>query len=203
MSNSPSGSFGLPDVALDGRDPPGGRPADPLPGPVEHRLAQVDQGGVEVRQALQQLEGVVAGPAAHVEDVAGVGRRGRCRLGDQRHRQRRIDRGRLAGFQVGEPLHVGVEPLPDFIDCRFHLVLQENARTSRSVLSSPHRRIPKVTAQQADLPGVQHLVMAHHRRASNFVFAKQTRRSIARVDQARLSCHDTPKRSSPASRTSY
>ena len=110
----------LPDVALDGRDAASGRPADPLPGPVEHRLAQVDQGGVEVRQALQQLEGVVAGPAAHVEDVPGVRRRGRCRLGDQRHRQRRIDRGRLAGFEVGEPLHVGVEPLPDFIDRRFH-----------------------------------------------------------------------------------
>ncbi len=95
---------------------PMGGPTDPLPGPVEHRLAQVDQGGVEVRQALQQLESVVAGPAAHVEDVAGVGRRDRCCLGDQRHRQRRIDRGRLAGFEVGEPFHVGVEPLPDFID---------------------------------------------------------------------------------------
>ena len=73
MSNSPSGKFDLPDVGLDGRDASGGRPADPLPGPVEHRLAQVDQGGIEVRQELQQLEGVVAGPAAHVENVAGVG----------------------------------------------------------------------------------------------------------------------------------
>ena len=99
---------------------PGGRPPDPLRGPVEHRLAQVDQRDVEVRKVLQQLEGVVPGPAAHVEDVPGVRRRGRCRLGDQGHRQRRIDRGRLAGFEVGEPLHVGVEPLPDFIDRRFH-----------------------------------------------------------------------------------
>ena len=79
---------------------------------------------------LQQFEGVVAGPAAHVEDVAGVRRRGRRRLGDQRHRQRRIDRGRLAGVEVGEPLHVGVEPLPDFIDRRFH----------RSLLASPGLR---------------------------------------------------------------
>ena len=76
----PVRKFDLPNVALDGRDAPGGRPADPLPGPVEHRLAQVDQGDVEVRQRLQQLEGVVAGPAAHVEDVPGVGRRGRRRL---------------------------------------------------------------------------------------------------------------------------
>ena len=127
MSNSPSGSSTSRMSALDGRDAPSGRPADPLPGPVEHRLAQVDQGGVEVRQALQQLEGVVAGPAAHVEDVPGVGRRGRCRLGDQRHRQRRIDRGRLAGFEVGEPLHVGVEPLPDFIHRRFHRPLPVSA----------------------------------------------------------------------------
>ena len=110
----------LPDVALDGRDCPGGGPADPLGRPVEHRPAQVDQRDVQVGKVFQQLEGVVPGPAAHVEDVPGVRRRGRCRLGDQRHRQRRIDRGRLAGFEVGEPLHVGVEPLPDFIDRRFH-----------------------------------------------------------------------------------
>ena len=65
---------------------------------------------------LQQLEGVVAGSAAHVEDMPGLGSRGRCRLGDQRHRQRRIDRGRLAGFEVGEPLNIGVETLPDLIN---------------------------------------------------------------------------------------
>ena len=69
---------------------------------------------------LQQLEGVVAGPATNIKDVAGVGSRGRRRLSDQRQPQRRIDRGRLARFKVGEPLHVGVEPLPDFIDRRFH-----------------------------------------------------------------------------------
>ena len=39
---------------------------------------------------------------------------------DQLHSQRRIRCGRLARFEVGEPLHVGVEPLPNFIHCRFH-----------------------------------------------------------------------------------
>jgi hypothetical protein len=39
---------------------------------------------------------------------------------------RRIDGGRLAGFEVGEPLHVGVEPLPDFLHRRFHRLLQEH-----------------------------------------------------------------------------
>ena len=95
---------------------PAGRLADPLPGPVEHRLAQVDQGGVQVRQSLQQLESVVPGTAAHVEDMPSVGRRGGSRLRNECHRERGIDRGRLAGFQVREPLHIGVESLPDFID---------------------------------------------------------------------------------------
>jgi hypothetical protein len=68
-----------------------------------------------VRRLAEGL-GVVAaqmGPA-HVEDVAGVRRRDRCCFGDQRHRKRRIDGRRLAGVEVGEPLHVGVEPLSDF-----------------------------------------------------------------------------------------
>jgi len=44
-----------------------------------------------------------------------------CRsLGDQVHRQRRIDRRRLTGVEVGELLDIGVEALPDFIDGRFH-----------------------------------------------------------------------------------
>ena len=45
----PFGKFDLSNVALDGRDTPGGRSADSFPGPVEHRLAQVDQRDIEVR----------------------------------------------------------------------------------------------------------------------------------------------------------
>src|SRR4029079_10886788 len=45
-------------------------------------LAQVDQGYIKVRQMLQQFERVVPGPAANVENVAGL-RRGHCRcVGD-------------------------------------------------------------------------------------------------------------------------
>ncbi len=122
----PVRKFDLPDVALDGRDAPGGRPADPLPGPVEHRLAQVDQGDIEVRQALQQLEGVVAGPAAHVEDVPGVRRRGRCRLGDQRHRQRRIDRAGLSFLHVVAQADAGLA-LHEVQHCRLSAVCSESS----------------------------------------------------------------------------
>src|SRR5437763_722892 len=58
-------------------------------------------------------------------------------------RQRRIDRRRLAGFEVREPLHVGVEAPPDFIDRRFHRCyllrliyhLRQNSAASRSTPS--------------------------------------------------------------------
>ena len=48
----------LADVAPDGRDAASGRAADPFPGPVEHRLAEVNQGGIEVGQ-LQVIEMIV------------------------------------------------------------------------------------------------------------------------------------------------
>ena len=88
--------------------------------PVCPKVSQVDQSDIKIRNMLQQLEGIVPGSAPNIKDMAGVRRRGRCRLSDQCHRQRRIDSGRLAGFEVGEPLYVGVESLPDFIDRRFH-----------------------------------------------------------------------------------
>jgi hypothetical protein len=105
----------LPHVCLDGRHPPGGRGPDPLRRTVEHRPAQIEQRRVEAGQEFEQLERVVPGPAAHVEDLPGVRRGRRGRLRDQRHRQRGIDGGRLAGLEVAELLHVGVEPPPDLV----------------------------------------------------------------------------------------
>lgn len=63
---------------------------------------------------------VVPGSAAHIEDMVRMRCRGSRRLGNQRHRQRCIDRGRLAGFEVGEPLHIGIKTVPNFIDRQFH-----------------------------------------------------------------------------------
>ena len=57
---------------------------------------------------------------AVVEDVPGVRCGEGCGLSDERQRQRRIDGRRLPGFQIREPLHVGVEPPPDIIDRRLH-----------------------------------------------------------------------------------
>jgi hypothetical protein len=88
--------------------------------PVEHGLAEVEQGHIQVRQALQELQSEVAGPAAHVQHRAGAWCGGG---GGERHQfegQGGIDLGGLSGFQVGEAFDVLVEALPNFFRGGFH-----------------------------------------------------------------------------------
>jgi hypothetical protein len=42
------------------------------------------------------------------------------RLSDHRHGERRVDRRRLARFEIGKTLNIGVEPLSDFFNGGFH-----------------------------------------------------------------------------------
>ena len=90
----------LPNVSGNRRDLSGGRRRDALDGPVEHRLAQVDERHVQSGQFLQQPERIITGTAAHVEQRLCDGRRFRGGLGDEIHREARIDSGRLSRFQV-------------------------------------------------------------------------------------------------------
>ena len=88
-------------------------------GAIQHGAAEVHQGDVELGQAFEQLQRVVARAAADIEHVPRGRRDRRGRAHDQIHRQRRVHRGRLAGLQVGEPLDVRIEALTDFLDGRF------------------------------------------------------------------------------------
>jgi hypothetical protein len=83
--------------------------------------------------------------------VEGVRSRGRCRLGNQRHRQRSIDRGRLPGFEVGEPLHVGVETLPDSVRRRFHQSLYEAESTTLDFKKEQYRFAKATDEEKSEL----------------------------------------------------
>src|SRR5262249_43027349 len=72
--------------------------AHPLDSAVEHRLAQVNERDVEIRQALQNLQCVIAGAASDVEEMS-RGRRGRRRNArDQIQGEWRVHGRRLPGF---------------------------------------------------------------------------------------------------------
>jgi len=64
-----------------------------LLGAFEHRPAQVDQREVEVGEALEKFEAVIACAATYVEQVRRTRVRGGRGLGNQLEDQRRVDRG--------------------------------------------------------------------------------------------------------------
>ncbi len=114
-----SGEVGGPDVGLDEGDGAGGAGGDALLGALEHGLAEVEEGAVGVGDELEEFEGVVAGAAADVEDVADGGGDGMGGLGDEVHGEGGVDGGGLAGLEVAEAVDVGVEALADLVDGGF------------------------------------------------------------------------------------
>lgn len=88
---------------------------DALLGAIQHGPAQVDQSHIKIREALQQLERVIARTAADIEGRGGVRVRRGGGLRDQVEDQRRIDGRHLASLKVREPLDVTIKPLADLI----------------------------------------------------------------------------------------
>ncbi len=127
-----AGQRGLADVALNRRDRDcrSGR-LDALGGAVEHVAAEIDQGHGAQREVLEKLEGVIARAAADIEERARLGPHAAHRARNQFERQRRVDGGRLSGFEVGEALDVGIESPANFLGRGFaggHIVIMARAR---------------------------------------------------------------------------
>jgi hypothetical protein len=93
--------------------------ADPVLGPLEHRGAQVEQvAGERLAVNLPKLQRVVASSTTDVQHPLDLRRQSHGRFGDQLHRQRRVNRRRLAGFQVTESLDIGIETRGDIVGGR-------------------------------------------------------------------------------------
>ena len=106
----------LPKIPLDSGHFARSGPFDPFDGPLDHRPGQIDQCTLRAGSQLQQLERIVTRPAADIQNPAHRMCGNSSSPGDQFHRQRRVDRRNLSGVQIGEPLHIVLEPLPDLLD---------------------------------------------------------------------------------------
>ena len=106
----------LADIGLNrGHDDGRGSRVDALDGAVEHVAAEIDQRHGTQREVLQQLERVIPRTAPDIEQRSRVGAHAACRLGDKFERQRRVDGGGLASFEVGEAVDIGIEAAADFL----------------------------------------------------------------------------------------
>jgi hypothetical protein len=112
----------LADVALPRGHLPGRRLAHARHGAIQHRTAQIHQRGVNFRARTgrgkfrQQLERIIPRAATDVQHRRRRRIQTRGGAGDQFQRQRRINRGRLAGLQIREPFDILVKAFPDLGD---------------------------------------------------------------------------------------
>ncbi len=97
-------------IALDRLNFFGPRGRDSLPCPVQHRLAEVNQRNVKLRQAPKHLKRIISRPATDIEQAL-RSRRHRCR-GRSHHfqNQRRIHGRGLPRLQHRKTLDFPIEP---------------------------------------------------------------------------------------------
>ena len=111
------------DVALHRTDSPVSNLFDSLNGSIEHRPAEVDERHIELGEFPQELQRVITGTAADIEQRAGLGIGGRRGPGNQFQNERRVNRCGLARFQIAETLDLTIEALLDLFRRGFHAPL--------------------------------------------------------------------------------